>query len=238
MRYFLLGLPLIALPTLGLASSPQCADSSTQADLSSCMSRVVGEERQALQAASASYLATLSPADKALFKQAQDAWQTYTDATCRFSSAPLAGGSMQGVDTAQCVTFMLSQRRAQLELQFECEKSAQRTDCLTKSAGGAIAATPSGKASESKATPDDIDRLTTYGAALGKGIACKADGVKEASKRVGQWMDKTFPPGSDDQKTYLPALTAGIEATTRLQVEKPTESCESVRKAFASFPWP
>lgn len=236
MRYLLLSLPFLALPAL--ASTTQCTDMKTQSEVSECMGQVVSEERQALKAASESYMATLSPADRTLFKQAQNAWQNYMDATCKFSSAPLAGGSMQGADTAQCLTFLISQRRLQLERQATCEKSTQRTDCLTRATAEAVAQPLSDSAEISKATPEDIDRLTTYGAALGKGIACKADGVKEASKRVGQWMDKTFPPGSDDQKTYLPALTAGIEATTRLQLENPTESCESVRKAFASFPWP
>lgn len=74
---------------------------------------------------------------------------------------------MQGADTAQCLTFLISQRRLQLERQATCEKSAQRTDCLTRATAEAVAQPLSDSAEISKATPEDIDRLTTYGAALG-----------------------------------------------------------------------
>ena len=47
------------------------------------------------------------------------------------------------------------------------------------------------------ASPAEIDKLTTYAVILGRATACGIN-TKEASSRVGTWMDRTFPPASAD----------------------------------------
>lgn len=238
MRY-LLCLSLLAAPAFSVA----CSNASTWHEQAECRNQQIGNEKQALDQAVSAYSATLSPADKELFKKAQSAWKAYADATCKLSAAPVAAGSMYGAYLSSCELNLSEQRRQMLEYQATCEKSSERTDCLEQFKPGSpanpvTATTTRPMSSSPKASEEDVDRLTTYGAALGKGIACKANGVDEASRRVGKWMDVHFPPGSDDQKTYLLALTQGIEASARIQAEMPTESCDSVRKSFSNFPWP
>lgn len=90
----------------------------------------------------------------------------------------------------------------------------------------------------SSATPQDIDKLTTYAVILGRAIACGAD-VSSASGRVGRWMDRVFPPGSADQRTYLPIFMGGTRYHAEQQkLGKSPDSCSSVLRTFSSFPWP
>ena len=88
------------------------------------------------------------------------------------------------------------------------------------------------------ASSADIDKLTTYAVILGRAVACGAN-IDDASRRVGRWMDRTFPPGSSDQKTYLPILMEGMRYHAQQQKEgKSPDSCSAVLRSFNSFPWP
>ena len=72
----------------------------------------------------------------------------------------------------------------------------------------------------------DIDRLTTFAVVLGRAVACGAD-ITGASRRVGRWMDVKFPPGSQDQKTYLPIFVNGVEYHAQQQKEGKSKKCKS-----------
>jgi hypothetical protein len=88
------------------------------------------------------------------------------------------------------------------------------------------------------ASSADIDKLTTYAVILGRATACGAN-VDDASRRVGRWMDRTFPPGSKDQQIYLPIFMEGMRHHVQQQNEgKSPDSCFSVLRSFNSFPWP
>jgi hypothetical protein len=90
----------------------------------------------------------------------------------------------------------------------------------------------------SSATAQDINKLTTYAVILGRAIACGAD-VGSASGKVGRWMDRVFPPGSADQKTYLPIFMGGTRYHAEQQkLGKSPDNCSSVLRTFSSFPWP
>jgi hypothetical protein len=96
----------------------------------------------------------------------------------------------------------------------------------------------SGTAPAPAASDADVDKLTTYATVLGRGIACGAD-VDSASRRIGAWMDKRFPPGSSDQRTYLPVFMEGTRyAAQRQKNGNSPDSCAQVLRTFASFPWP
>ncbi len=88
------------------------------------------------------------------------------------------------------------------------------------------------------ASQADIDKLTTYAVVLGRAVACGAN-VDDASRRVGRWMDRTFPPGFKDQQIYLPIFMEGMHYHAQQQKDgKSPDSCSAVLRSFNSFPWP
>lgn len=79
-----------------------------------------------------------------------------------------------------------------------------------------------------------VDRMTTYTTVLGRGIACGAQGTDSASRRFGAWMDAQGLSGQ-----YLMVAASGIKYAADQQREgRSPDSCASVRRTFASFPWP
>ena len=101
-----------------------------------------------------------------------------------------------------------------------------------------IALSPLGTKASYAASDEDMDKLTTYATVIGRAIACGAD-VTSAMHRIGSWMDVKFPPGSKDQKMYLPVFMAGVKyhAEQQHNGESP-DSCAEVLRVFADFPWP
>lgn len=100
----------------------------------------------------------------------------------------------------------------------------------------AVAGMASGAASA--ASSADIDRLTTYAVVLGRAVGCQIDATN-AYSRVGRWMDRAFPPGSEDQKTYLPVFIVGVKHNAEQQAAgRSPDSCSSVRRTLDGFPWP
>jgi hypothetical protein len=88
------------------------------------------------------------------------------------------------------------------------------------------------------ASDSDIDKLTTYAVILGRAIGCGINTDYEM-RRVGAWMDKKFPPGSSDQKTYLPIFLQGIQYHAKQQSSgNSPDSCPQVRKSFKRMQWP
>jgi len=88
------------------------------------------------------------------------------------------------------------------------------------------------------ASSTDIDKLTTYAVILGRATACGIN-TKDASSRVGYWMDRIFPPGSEDQITYLPIFLAGMQHNAEQQASgNSPDDCSAVTRAFNTTPWP
>ncbi|WP_171694357.1 hypothetical protein [Methylomonas sp. ZR1] len=88
------------------------------------------------------------------------------------------------------------------------------------------------------ASTADIDKLTTYSVILGRAVACGIN-TNDASSRVGYWMDRNFPPGSQDQITYLPIFMAGMQHNAEQQASgNSPDNCAAVARAFNSMPWP
>jgi len=84
----------------------------------------------------------------------------------------------------------------------------------------------------------DIDKLTSYAVILGRAIGCGINTDYEM-RRVGAWMDKKFPPGSSDQKTYLPIFMQGLQYHAKQQSNgNSPDSCSQVRKTFNRMQWP
>lgn len=88
------------------------------------------------------------------------------------------------------------------------------------------------------ATASDIDKMTTYATILGRAVACGQD-VEAPMRRVGKWMDRKFPPGTEDQQTYLPVFIEGIQYHAQMQKNgKSPDSCVAVARVFNKMPWP
>jgi len=88
------------------------------------------------------------------------------------------------------------------------------------------------------ASKADIDKLTSYAVVLGRAIGCRIDTDYEM-ERVGAWIDKKFPPGSSDQKTYLPIFIDGVKHHAKQQRNgNSPDSCSQVRRTFNKMQWP
>lgn len=88
------------------------------------------------------------------------------------------------------------------------------------------------------ADADDVNQLSTYTVVLGRGIACHLD-THSASRRLGQWFDRTFPPGTADHKTYMIVMIEGLKMSAEAQANgQSPDSCDVIREQFPAFPWP
>ena len=88
------------------------------------------------------------------------------------------------------------------------------------------------------ATKGDIDALTSYAVFLGRGVACGVN-IKPEMQRVGVWMDRRFPPGSEDQQTFLPIFIQGVQHHAQLQKDgNSPDTCSKVREQYERVPWP
>jgi hypothetical protein len=88
------------------------------------------------------------------------------------------------------------------------------------------------------ASEDDIDRLTTYAAIIGRAVACGVN-TENALRRVDAWIDKRFPPGSSDQKKYLPIYINAVQYHADQQASgKSPDTCSQVKKNFRKMQWP
>ena len=81
------------------------------------------------------------------------------------------------------------------------------------------------------------DRMATYAAMLGRATACGID-TEHEFRLVGNWLDRVFPPGSNEQKTYLPIFMAGTEYHMNLQLNGETpDSCLKIKHEYSVSPW-
>jgi len=88
------------------------------------------------------------------------------------------------------------------------------------------------------ATSADIDKMTTYAVILGRSTACGVD-TSDASRKVGRWLDRKFPPGSRDQQTYLPIFSEGmLYHAKQQQAGKSPDNCQGIRRAYSKMRWP
>lgn len=87
------------------------------------------------------------------------------------------------------------------------------------------------------ADPEDIKKLNFFAMVLGRGSGCGFD-IKEQVDMVGNWMDRKFPPGSDDQKVYLTIFAVGFKGNFDLQFEgRSPDSCEKIRQIIFQTDW-
>jgi hypothetical protein len=96
----------------------------------------------------------------------------------------------------------------------------------------------SGHRAVHKVSARDIDRMTTYATLLGRAIGCRIN-VDDEMRKVGKWMDRTFPPGSKEQRIYMPIFLKGLKDSAKQQREgKSPDSCETLREEVRHIRWP
>jgi hypothetical protein len=66
------------------------------------------------------------------------------------------------------------------------------------------------------ASADDIDKMTTYAAMLGRASACGSD-TEDASRRVGAWLDERFQKGPKADRIYMRVFLEGMTHHAREQ---------------------
>ena len=85
---------------------------------------------------------------------------------------------------------------------------------------------------------DEIDRVSTYAVLIGRGAACGVD-TRAAASRVGVWLDRVAPPGSEAQLTLLPMFMRQSHYHAQQQASgRSPDDCASVARAIRSYPWP
>jgi hypothetical protein len=109
----------------------------------------------------------------------------FLEVTLVFPTIGLANKSLEW-DAAKSAAPLSSRRSASKEKLVNLIKPIAFAAALFAASPLAIAASQA-----------DIDKLTTYAVVLGRAVACGAN-LDDASRRVGRWMDRTFPPGSKD----------------------------------------
>jgi uncharacterized protein YecT (DUF1311 family) len=94
---------LLLAPVPALAAGPDCAAADAQAALDLCAAQ---DLKAADKEMSRVYLALLKAvpdqAAKATLQQAEEAWEVYRDAECKFESSDVEGGSAEAMVLAYC----------------------------------------------------------------------------------------------------------------------------------------
>ena len=83
-------------------------------------------------------------------------------------------------------------------------------------------------------TATDMDKVATYADLLGRGIGC-GFGMKEQTRRVGAWIDKTFagPDVGKARKLFVTSMQQGAKEQSRSE-----ESCARLRSTLDEITWP
>ena len=87
------------------------------------------------------------------------------------------------------------------------------------------------------ASPADLVTMSQMALLLGRAAGCGLD-TRGATRAIGAWLDRTFPPGSADQARYLPDFTADVRRHARQQQQGETsDSCADVAQALKALNW-
>ena len=87
------------------------------------------------------------------------------------------------------------------------------------------------------ASEADLKRLDNMALLLGRAAGCNLD-TDRATGVIGAWFDQTFPPGSIDQKRYLPMFAREIRRhAAEQQSGNSPDSCSDIADAFRTMRW-
>jgi hypothetical protein len=87
------------------------------------------------------------------------------------------------------------------------------------------------------ASEADLQRMDNMALLLGRAAGCGLD-TERATGVIGAWFDQTFPPGSLEQKRYLPKFTREIRRHAEEQQSGSSpDSCADVTEAFRTMRW-
>jgi hypothetical protein len=87
------------------------------------------------------------------------------------------------------------------------------------------------------ASKADLERMSNMALLLGRAAGCGLDTAR-ATRVIGAWFDQTFPPGSIDQKRYLPIFTRDIRRHAEQQQSgNSPDSCTDIAEALHTMRW-
>lgn len=120
-------LPLILLAALAPVSvvrADDCANATSQADMTACAGTAYKKTDAELNAAYKQIIARLkpNPAATKLLVTAQRNWLSFRDAECAFSSSGVAGGSIQPMLVTQCRDDLTHKRVKEISGYLQCQE--------------------------------------------------------------------------------------------------------------------
>lgn len=87
------------------------------------------------------------------------------------------------------------------------------------------------------ASDADVDRMMNYAVFLGRASACGVD-THMQRLTIGKWLDKTFPPGSSDEKKYIPIFVSGLKYYEKQQaMGQSPDSCHNIVREARNMAW-
>jgi uncharacterized protein YecT (DUF1311 family) len=104
------------------ALAADCANPTTQTDMSSCNAKDLDRETKKINQTYNSVRAKLNPKQKQDFKAVQLAWIKFKDADCKFQSSAAEGGSAYPMIVSACLTARTVQRNKDLDYLLNCKE--------------------------------------------------------------------------------------------------------------------
>lgn len=87
------------------------------------------------------------------------------------------------------------------------------------------------------ASEADLKRMNNMALLLGRAAGCGLD-TERATGVIGAWFDQTFPPGSIEQRRYLPKFAQEIRRHAEQQQSgNSPDSCADIAEAFRTMRW-
>lgn len=138
----------------------------------------------------------------------------------------------------QAVRAQEAELQAMSEAAAASDAEATARDAAADAARVATSEPGSPVARFGAARVENVDRMTSYAALIGRGSGCGLDMSSKAG-RVGDWLDRTVQPGSPDHQTLMMVFMEGSRMEAQAQASgRSPDTCDVVRRAVRNHPWP
>jgi uncharacterized protein YecT (DUF1311 family) len=113
---------LMSLHVANYALASDCANPTSQTDMSLCTANDLDRETKKINQTYNSVRAKLNPKQKQDFKAVQLAWIKFKDADCKFQSSAAEGGSAYPMIVSACLMSKTVQRNKELDHLLNCQE--------------------------------------------------------------------------------------------------------------------
>ncbi len=107
---------------MSLSHANKCDEATTQTDMNACAGMAFKRADAELNTAYAVYRKRLSEPQKAEFKEVQLAWIKFRDASCKFESSGVEGGSVYPLIHADCMAIKTRARLGEINVLAACKE--------------------------------------------------------------------------------------------------------------------